>query len=135
MLWEKDEEEVVLFLAEPMERGNYSMVSLQDVAAKTGIAESRLHVILGRLYDGTPRLCMLTPNADQVRGEEACIREARAIKARRSRPPAPPDWVVKIEGWATSHPCIALGIVVVKVAGPIVGLVGGILGCIALARS
>jgi hypothetical protein len=128
----RNEQTLVLLLADRLEQDNSDWISSDDVAQQTGISEPAVRRIFGRIYD--KNLGVLTQDGTKVHGTATCIDVAREIRRRRAQRPAPPDWVARLERWAKSKRGVAVIIVFVKVAGPIVGLVGGLLGCLAYLR-
>lgn len=128
---ERLEEEFVLLLAEQYEKHGSSAFTEADIQSRLRIDEGQLQILFHRLAGND----LFQATSTSVHARPDAVDWARDIRAARAASGEPPDRVGGFDAWARRNRIMAGVIIVFKYGGPIVGMIGGILGIVALVRS
>ena len=126
----QDEEKFILLLGRAYEDG--VDISKEELPEKLGISKERCETIVRTLWGRGYFEETVGESGEFISPRQLSLDLARQIRKRHARPK---NWVDRYEVLAKSHPWIAVVIVIVKAAGPLVGLIGGVLGIMAFCRS
>ncbi len=126
-----DEKEFFLLLARMFEDKPRESIHHTQISDALEITPKRVDAILNRFINrGFFDNC-----GGYFSATQKTIDLAREIQHLKEQAPKSPDHVDQLVSWAKSKPVIAFLIVAAQVLGPIIGLVGGVLGILAFWRT
>ncbi len=135
MLLNRDEEEFIILMGKKNESRSdkeNGKLKREDIASELNITLEQLNTIIRNLWEWNGTI-FLACEGKTLLPLSRSLQFAREIRASREVAKNP-DHHARLWMWAKRNRLLAPLIFVVEVAGPPIGLIGGILGVIALIR-